>query len=84
MSENRISRFNLLDEPWIRVITDYKGNMKEVSLVEFFRNAQTYKNFAGDMLIQDFAVMRFLLAIIHTVFSRFDASGNEYKYIKLL
>ena len=83
MSENRISRFNLLDEPWIRVITDYKGNMKEVSLVEFFRNAQTYKNFAGDMLIQDFAVMRFLLAIIHTVFSRFDASGNEYKYIKL-
>lgn len=83
MSENRISRFNLLDEPWIRVITDYKGNMKEVSLVEFFRNAHTYKNFAGDMLIQDFAVMRFLLAIIHTVFSRFDASGNEYKYIKL-
>lgn len=83
MSENRISRFNLLDEPWIRVITDYKGNMKEVSLVEFFRNAQTYKNFAGDMLIQDFAVIRFLLAIIHTVFSRFDASGNEYKYIKL-
>lgn len=83
MSENRISRFNLLDEPWIRVITDYKGNMKEISLVEFFRNAHTYKNFAGDMLIQDFAVMRFLLAIIHTVFSRFDASGNEYKYIKL-
>jgi hypothetical protein len=83
VSENRISRFNLLDEPWIRVITDYKGNMKEVSLVEFFRNAHTYKNFAGDMLIQDFAVMRFLLAIIHTVFSRFDASGNEYKYIKL-
>ncbi|MDU1772952.1 MAG: type I-E CRISPR-associated protein Cse1/CasA, partial [Dialister micraerophilus] len=83
MSENRISRFNLLDEPWIRVITDYKGNMKEVSLVEFFRNAHTYKNFAGDMLIQDFAVMRFLLAIIHTVFSRFDASGNEYKCIKL-
>lgn len=73
----------MLDEPWIRVITDYKGNMKEVSLVEFFRNAHTYKNFAGDMLIQDFAVMRFLLAIIHTVFSRFDASGNEYKYIKL-
>ena len=83
MSEKRISRFNLLDEPWIRVITDYKGNMKEVSLIEFFRNAHTYKNFAGDMLIQDFAVMRFLLAIIHTVFSRFDASGNEYKYIKL-
>lgn len=83
MNEERISRYNLLDEPWISVMVDYKGNTKEVSLIEFFKHAHEYKDFAGDMAIQDFAVMRFLLAILHTVFSRFNDRGEEYGYIKL-
>lgn len=72
-----MSRFNLLDEPWIPVIVDDKGNSKLASLLEIFRNAQDYKALAGDMRTQDFAIMRVLLAILHTTFSRYDAEGNE-------
>lgn len=35
------------------------------------------------MPTQDFAVMRFLLAILHTVFSRYDAHGEAYEMIEL-
>lgn len=78
-----MSEFNLIDEPWISVVTDYKGSTKLVGLKEFFQNAHTYIDLAGDMPSQDFAVMRFLLAILHTVFSRYDASGNPYEMVKL-
>lgn len=78
-----MSEFNLIDEPWISVVTGYKGTTKLVGLREFFQNAQSYIDFAGDMPTQDFAVMRFLLAILHTVFSRFDADGNPYEMVNL-
>lgn len=78
-----MSEFNLIDEPWISVVTGYKGTTKLVGLREFFQNAQNYIDFAGDMPTQDFAVMRFLLAILHTVFSRFDADGNPYEMVNL-
>ena len=76
-----MSEFNLIDEPWISVITDYKGNTKLVGLKEFFENAHNYIAIAGDMPIQDFAIMRFLLAILHTVFSRYDAFGKVYNEV---
>lgn len=78
-----MSGFNLIDEPWISVVTDYKGTTKLVGLKEFFQNAETYIDFAGDMPTQDFAVMRFILAILHTVFSRYDSNGNSYEMIDL-
>ena len=76
-----MSRFNLLDEPWISVVYDEKGTTKEVSLQELFINAHQYKDLAGDTKTQDFAVLRVLLAVLHTVFSRFDADGNVYEYL---
>lgn len=76
-----MSRFNLLDEPWISVVYDEKGTTKEVSLQELFLNAHQYKDLAGDTKTQDFAVLRVLLAVLHTVFSRFDADGNVYEYL---
>lgn len=78
-----MSTFNLIDEPWISVVTDYKGTTKLVGLKEFFQNAHTYIALAGDMPTQDFAVMRFLLAILHTVFSRYDAHGEVYEMIEV-
>lgn len=78
-----MSRFNLIDEPWISVVIDYKGTTKLVGLKEFFENAHTYIALAGDMPTQDFAVMRFILAILHTVFSRYDAQGKAYKMVTL-
>lgn len=78
-----MSEFNLIDEPWISVVTDYKGNTKLVGLKEFFENAHNYIAIAGDMPIQDFAIMRFLLAILHTVFSRYDAFGKLYNEVEV-
>ncbi|MFR1323553.1 MAG: type I-E CRISPR-associated protein Cse1/CasA [Ezakiella massiliensis] len=78
-----MSEFNLIDKPWISVVTDYKGTTDLVGLREFFSKAHTYLGLAGDMPTQDFAVMRFLLAILHTVFSRYRADGKVYDEIKV-
>ena len=78
-----MSEYNLLDEPWISVVsTDYKTT-KSVGLKELFRDAHEFIALAGDMPTQDFAVMRFLLAILHTVFSRYDAAGKAYEMLKI-
>ncbi len=67
--------FNLLDERWIRVI-DQDCKVAEASLMEVFRDAHKYKDLCGELPTQDFAVMRVLLAILHTVFARYDVEGN--------
>ena len=78
-----MGEFNLLDEEWINVVTDYKGTTKPVGMKEFFENAHNYIALAGDTPTQDFAVMRFLLAVLHTVFSRYDADGNAYEMLEM-
>ncbi|EIK83050.1 type I-E CRISPR-associated protein Cse1/CasA [Gardnerella sp. KA00603] len=75
-----MSRFNLLDEPWISVIVDEKGHNKLVSITDVFKNAYEYKALAGDMKTQDFALLRILLALLHTVFSRYDIHGNSREF----
>ena len=77
-----MGRYNLLDEKWISVI-DKNGNPKQVSLKEVFEEANTFYDLAGDTKTQDFAVMRILLAVLHTVFSRFDYTGNKYDCVGL-
>lgn len=78
-----MEKYNLLEEPWIVVMTDDKGSTKKVSLIELFNNAENYKKLAGDLPVQDFAILRFLLSIIHTVFSRFDINGDILEYVEL-
>lgn len=78
-----MSRFNLLDEPWIRVVNISDGQMVEVSLIDLFRHSENYLCLAGEMETQDFAVLRILLAVLHTVFSRVDADGIAYSYLEL-
>lgn len=77
-----LGKFNLIDENWILVL-DTTGETKEISLTELFSNAQNYRCLAGEMKTQDFAILRILLAVLQTVFSRFDADGNPYDYIDL-
>ena len=74
-------RYNLLDEKWIRVAS--KDTVEKVSIKELFANAAKYKELAGDMKTQDFAVMRVMLAILHTVFSRFDSKGDPYEFFEV-
>ncbi|MEE3393606.1 MAG: type I-E CRISPR-associated protein Cse1/CasA [Lachnospiraceae bacterium] len=78
-----MSNFNLLDEHWISVMEISSGEQKEISMKELFKNAGSYKCLAGDMKTQDFAVLRFLLSIVQTVFSRFDADGKQYSFVEL-
>ncbi|MDK8692323.1 type I-E CRISPR-associated protein Cse1/CasA, partial [Gardnerella swidsinskii] len=75
-----MSRFNLLDEPWISVIVGKKGHNKLVSITDVFKHASEYKALAGDMKTQDFALLRILLAVLHTVFSRYDIQGNSREF----
>lgn len=78
-----MGRFNLIDDKWIEVLVNKKGDKKLVGLRDIFLNSDSYLDISGDMNIQDFAIMRLILAIIHTVFSRFDASGNPYEEIEI-
>jgi len=74
-------RYNLLDEKWIQVAS--KDTVEKVSIKELFACAGQYKELAGDMKTQDFAVMRVMLAILHTVFSRFDSNGDPYEFFEV-
>ena len=78
-----MGRFNLLDEPWIRVLVQETGEMEEVSLRALFAHAHEYKRLAGEMETQNFALLRLLLAVLQTVFSRFDADGEPYSVLSL-
>lgn len=78
-----MGRFNLLDEPWIRVLVQKTGEMEEVSLRTLFAHAHEYKRLAGEMETQNFALLRLLLAVLQTVFSRFDADGEPYSALSL-
>ncbi len=72
------TEFNLLDEPWIRVM-DGDCRVQELSLTDVLIHAHEYKSLCGELSTQDVAVLRLLLAVLHTVFARVDAQGNSHQ-----
>ena len=78
-----LGRYNLLEESWIPVVEAKNSESKKVSLIEIFENAEKYRDIATDTKTQDFAITRLLLAILQTVFSRFDYQGNSHIGIEL-
>lgn len=70
--------FNLIDEPWIRVM-DESCKVVEISLLDAIVNAHKYKSLSGELPTQDVTVMRLILAVIHTVVSRYDYNGEYNK-----
>lgn len=80
MTENN---FNLLTEPWIKVINNKDSQETMISLSELFENTSSYRELAGEMRSQDLAIFRFLLSILTTVYSRFDANRETYDWIQL-
>lgn len=78
-----MGRYNLLDEPWVEVIREAGGRTEKVSLKEVFAHAGEYYDLAGEMKTQDFAVLRVLVAVLQTVFSRFDSEGNPYDWMEI-
>lgn len=75
--------FNLTTDPWIKVIRQDTSQETKVSLIELFAHAQDYRQLAGEMKSQDLAILRLLLAILTTVYSRFDAEGEAYSWLQL-
>ena len=68
--------FNLLDEAWISVRTR-DCRQKEVGLKELLLHAEEYADLAGETKTQDFALLRLILALMHTIFSRYDIYGEK-------
>lgn len=68
-------RFHLLTEPWVQVI-DLAYQVRTVSLVTALLQAHTFRGLAGETETQNVAVLRFLLAVLHTVFSRAEEQGR--------
>ncbi|MCQ2405998.1 MAG: type I-E CRISPR-associated protein Cse1/CasA, partial [Oscillospiraceae bacterium] len=55
--------FNLITEPWIKVLRD--SEVMEVSLEDALINAHNYDSLAGELPTQDLSVLRLLLAVLH-------------------
>lgn len=70
------TEFNLLEETWVRVLCP-DGSVREVSLLDALLHAEDYVDLAGELPTQDMAVLRLLLAVLHTVFGRVDADGQD-------
>lgn len=68
--------FNLLEEPWILAM-NHKGIVEELSLTDVFRRAHEFQELAGELPTQDMAVLRLLLAVLHSVFGRYDVCGKN-------
>lgn len=68
--------FNLLDEPWIRVLLP-GYEVREVSLTDTLLHSHDYLGLAGELPTQDVAILRLLLAVLHTVYYRVDETGAE-------
>lgn len=68
--------FNLLREPWIRVMRQ-DCSVQECSLTEVLLDSHKYLRLAGELPTQDVAILRLLLAVLHTVFYRVDPEGDE-------
>jgi CRISPR system Cascade subunit CasA len=67
--------FNLCHEPWIFVLTkDYR--MEMVNLSEALTRAHEFRYLAGETETQNIAVLRFLLAVLHSVFDRKNEAGE--------
>ena len=70
----REKEFILLEEPWLRVRSPDCA-VREVSLTDALLHAHEATDLAGELPAQDAAVLRLLLAVLHTVFSCVDEQG---------
>lgn len=68
--------FNLLDEPWIKVLRP-DLQMDTLSLQDVMLHGQDYKDLGGENALQNFAVLRLLIAVAYTIFSRVDENGEK-------
>ncbi|WP_337464962.1 type I-E CRISPR-associated protein Cse1/CasA [Acidaminococcus timonensis] len=68
--------FNLLDEPWIKVLRP-DLQVDTLSLQDVMLHGQEYMDLGGENALQNFAVLRLLIAVAYTIFSRVDENGEK-------
>lgn len=68
--------FNLIDEPWIRV-SNQDGTVEEIGIRDILINAHQYRGLAGELDSQNIAVLRMLIALIHTAITNPIEEGHE-------
>lgn len=71
------TEFNLLDEKWI-LVRKSDCTTDELSLTYALLRSHEYTALSGELPTQDVSILRLLLAVLHTVFSRYTPEG-EYK-----
>jgi CRISPR system Cascade subunit CasA len=75
--------YNLITEPWIKVLDGKTNSEHMVSIKELLQNASDYRQLAGEMHAQDLAILRLLEAILTTVYTRVDQNNEEYEWVTL-
>ena len=68
--------FNLLYEPWIKVL-NLEGETEEVSLLTVLERAHKFRGLAGELPNQDVVILRLLLAVLYATYTREDVHGNQ-------
>ena len=68
--------YNLCDEPWI-LLMKKDGQTETVGLERAFTNLQEYMSFAGEIQLQDTAMLRLFSALSVTMIYRMDIDGQE-------
>ena len=67
--------FNLLYEPWIKVL-NLEGETEEVPLLTVLERAHEFRGLAGELPTQDIAILRLILATLYATFTRADVQGT--------
>ena len=75
MPEQTQPKYNLIDEPWIKVLM-CNGEEQKVSLRDLFKESAKIRSLAGETLLLDNAVLRVLIAILVTCFYRYSPNGE--------
>ncbi len=70
------ARFNLINEPWIKIIDIY-GEEKLYCLRDLFLHSHEIKSIAGETELQDNAILRLLISINSTCIYRYDEDAKE-------
>lgn len=73
--------FNLVHDPWIRVLNRETYQLETVSMNDLFKRADQYARLAGESEAQDLAILRWLEAVLLTVYSRVDAQDEKYPWL---
>ena len=67
--------FNLLDEKWI-LVRKSDCTVDELSLTDALLKSHEYVELAGELPTQNVSILRLMLAVLHTVFSRYSPQGE--------